>query len=122
MQVKIDTRAKFHAITINERSFSANMTAELKNSLLPILEKEVKSVILNLKDIETLEDAAAIELVKLQQLFYDNNASFVICELRKEIVRNLEKSHLRELMNITLTSSEAADIIHMEEIEREFLD
>ena len=29
MQVKIDTREKFHAITINESALAANMTEEL---------------------------------------------------------------------------------------------
>ena len=68
------------------------------------------------------DDAAAIALVNIQQKFYENNASFVICELQKPVERFLEEKELFDLMNITPTESEAWDIIQMEEIERELLD
>ena len=121
MQVKIDTREKLHAITIPETVFAANMTEELDQRLLPILQKDVKNVILILKDTQKLEDAAAEYLVAIQQKFYDNGASFVICELQPPVEKSLEDSGLLELMNVTPTESEAWDIIHLEEIEREML-
>ena len=49
MQVKIDTREKFHVITIQEPILAANMTEELELCLLPFLEKDVKNVVLILK-------------------------------------------------------------------------
>jgi anti-anti-sigma factor len=121
MQVKIDTREKFHAITILETVLAANMTEELDQCLLPILQKEVKNVVLILKDIRNVDDAAAECLVRIQQSFYDNSASFVICELTPEVEKGLEDNGLLELMNVTPTESEAWDILHLEEIERELL-
>ncbi len=35
MQVKIDTKEKFHAITVIEAILAANMTEELEKCLLP---------------------------------------------------------------------------------------
>jgi len=122
MQVKIDTREKFHVITINQSSLAANMTADLNNCLLPLLQNDVRNVVLNLKDIKNIDIAAAENLVKLQQMYYEQNASFVVCELQKELEGTLEEISLLEMMNITPTESEAADIIMMEEIERELLD
>ncbi|MBS1915408.1 MAG: STAS domain-containing protein [Bacteroidetes bacterium] len=119
MQVKIDTREKLHAITINEPVFAANMTAELDKCLLPLLQNDVKNVILNLKDIQNIDNAAAEYLVKVQQFFYENDASFVVCGLQPSITKMLDESGLLELMNVTPTESEASDIVHMEEIERE---
>jgi anti-anti-sigma factor len=121
MQVKIDTREKFYVITINEPLFAANMTADLDNSLLAPLQNDVKNVVLNLKDIKSMDIAAAEHLVKLQQNYYEQNASFVVCSLQKEVEEMLEKAELLELMNVTPTQSEAADIVMMEEIERELL-
>ena len=121
MQVKIDTREKFHAITILDAVLAANMTEELEQCLLPLLQKEVKNVVLILKDITTVEEAAAESLVKIQQAFYEDSASFVICELTPEVEKSLEDSGLLELMNVTPTESEAWDIVHLEEIEREML-
>jgi anti-anti-sigma factor len=121
MQVKIDTREKFHAITITESVLAANMTEELDQRLLPILEKDVKNVVLILKDTSEVDDAAAECLVRIQQAFYDNGSSFVICELTPDVEKSLEDNGLLELMNVTPTESEAWDIIHLEEVERELL-
>jgi len=121
MQVKINTREKIHAITIEESILAANMTAELEKCLLPILKTDENTVVLILKDIQNVEDAAAECLVRIQQEFYDAGTSFVICELTPEVEKTLENNGLLELMNVTPTESEAYDIVRMEEVERELL-
>ena|SRR5882724_1245662 len=122
MQVKIDTSEKFHAITLKESILSANMTGELDACLLPLLQNDVKNVVLNLQDIKIIDDAAAEHLAKLQQTFYEQSASFVVCCLQPEVEDALDKADLLELMNVTPTESEGKDIVQMEEIERELLD
>ena len=121
MNVKTDTKEKFHVITIGGPSIAANMTAEMEQSLKEYLKNNVKNVILNCKDIETMDDAAAETLVKIQQQFYEQNASFVVCGLQPGVEKSLDKTGLLELMNVTPTESEAWDIIQMEEIERELM-
>ncbi|MBK7679062.1 MAG: STAS domain-containing protein [Chitinophagaceae bacterium] len=122
MNVKTDTKEKFHAITVSEPSLSATMTDELDGCLLPYLQNDVKNVVLIAKDIQSIDIAAAEKLARIQQKFYENNASFVICELQKPVEEFLDQHELLEIMNITPTQSEAWDIVQMEEIEREFLD
>jgi len=122
MKFKIDTREKFHAITILETTLAANMTEELDKTLLSQLQNDVKNVVLILKDIQSLDIAAAEHLVATQQTFYENDASFVICQINKVIEKKLDDEGLLELMNTTPTESEAYDIVQMEEIERELLD
>ncbi|MBI5858502.1 MAG: STAS domain-containing protein [Sphingobacteriales bacterium] len=119
MQVKTDTKEKFHVVTLPGPSLSATMTEEIADSLLPYLQNNVKNLVLVLKDIETIDIAAAEKLVYIQQKFYETNASFVICELRKEVEDFLDRNELLEMMNVTPTQSEAWDIVQMEEIERE---
>jgi anti-anti-sigma factor len=121
MKFKIDTREKFHVIRIQEPELSANMTEELENSLSSLLKRDVKSVVLNLEDIETIDAAAGECLVKLQHTFYEQNSSFVVCKLKKQLETNLDEKGLLELLNVTPTESEAWDIVQMEEIERELL-
>ena len=129
MQVKIDTKEKFHAITVPGPTLSATMTEELEHILLPYLQNDaqqpdgqVKNVVLILQDIQNMDYAAAAKLVDIQQKFYENNVSFVVCELQKQVEEFLDKNELLELMNVTPTESEAWDIVQMEEIERELLD
>lgn len=119
IQFKRNTKERFHAITVSGPSLSATMTDDLASCLLPFLQNDVKNVLLNLKDITTIDHAAAEKLVSIQQEFYESNASFVICELQKPVEDFLDKAELLELMNVTPTESEASDIVMMEEIERE---
>jgi len=121
MQVKTDTKEKFHAITLPGPAISASMTEELADCLMPYLQNDVKNVVLILKDIESIDNAAAEKLVSIQQKFYENNASFVICELQEKVEEFLDQDELLEMMNVTPTQSEAWDIVQMEEIERELL-
>jgi anti-anti-sigma factor len=121
MEVKINTKEKFHAITLSGPLLSATMTDELAKYLIPFLQNDVKNVVLILKDIENMDNAAGEALVTIQQQFYENGASFVICELQKPVETFLDQSGLLELMNVAPTESEAWDIVQMEEIERDLL-
>ena len=121
MQVKTNTKEKFHVITVTGTTLTADMAAELTDLLLPYLQNDVKNVILNLKELQSLDVIPAEKLVNLQQIFYENNSSFVICEMQKTVENFLDSVNLLEMMNSTPTENEAMDIVQMEEIEREFL-
>ena len=122
MKVKIDTKEKFHVITPEEPVLSANMTEELDQKLLTFLEGKIKNIVLKLGEVKEIDKRAAAIIAGLQQTFYDKNASFVICEMQKQVEEIFEQLELLEVLNFTPTESEAWDIVQMEEIEREFLD
>lgn len=122
MQFKTDTKEKFHVITVTGPALSASMTEEMGECLLPYLQNDVKNLVLVLSGVNSIDIAAAEKLVNIQQKFYENSASFVICELQQSVEDFLDKNELLEIMNVTPTQSEAWDIVQMEEIEREFLD
>lgn len=122
MQVKIDTKEKFHVITPLLTHLSATMTEDLKGALLPYLHQDVKNLVVNLAEITNIDIEAAEQLLQIQQEFYENSASFVTCCLQKEVEAFLENNELLDLLNLTPTESEAWDIVQMEEIEREIMD
>src|SRR5215217_2437773 len=121
MEVKTDTKERFHVIQVESPYLSANMAAELNHQLLELLKDSIKNVVLNLSSVKTIEEEAAEIIVRTQQKFYEAQASFVICELDKEVEKYLDEKELLELVNSTPTESEAYDIVQMEEIERELL-
>jgi len=121
MNVKTDTKEKFTVITPKEQVMSVNMTEELTELLLLYLQKDIPHIVLNLEEVEALDEKAGEALATIQQKFYENNCSFVICGLKKDVEDNLDQQELLEFMNVTPTQSEAWDIVQMEEIERELL-
>lgn len=122
MKVKTDTKEKFHAITVETTLLSANMAAELSTQLNELLQSPIRNIVLKLPLVLAIDKEAAEIIVKVQQKFYEANASFVICELNAEMEAYLDKENLLELMNVTPTESEAWDIVQMEEIERELME
>ena len=121
MNVKIDTKERFTVITPEEALLSVNMTDELNKLLLNYLQKDIPHIILKMDAVKTLNEPMAENIAKVQQQFYENNASFVICGLQKDVVQLLEQKELLEFMNVTPSESEAWDMVQMEEVERELL-
>ena len=122
MIFKIDTKEKFTVITPMSETLSDNLTAELIQTATNHLQKDIKNMVLNLGQVQSIDEDAATRIVKLEQTFYENNASFVICEIQPKVTEQFEKFNLLELINITPTESEAGDIVQMEVIERELME
>ena len=119
MNVKIDTKEKFHVITPGEITLSENMTEEFSQLLLDCLKKEVKNVVLNLGNVTLLDEKIAETILNCQQLFYEQQYSFVICEMKPEVEQFFDDKEILDLINFTPTESEAWDIVQMEEMERD---
>ena len=121
MDVKIDTKEKFTVITVKEPEITANMTAGLNEMLLSYLSRDIPHIILNMKNVNQVSLIAAEMISGLHQQFYERNASFIVCELQKDMEKMLDEQGFLESMNVTPTESEAWDIAQMEEIERELM-
>lgn len=121
MSVKIDTKEKFTVITPQESNFSVNMTEELVQMLSAYIKKEIPHIVLNLQNVSNIDNDSAEKIAQVQQNFYENNCSFVICEMQEPVETLLENLEILEVLNVTPTESEAWDIVQMEEIERELL-
>lgn len=122
MEVKIDTKEKFSVLTPLLPDLTVNIAAVLEELCLKQLEQPVKNVVLQMNQVENIDVEAATRLAELQQQFYENSSSFVICSVSKNVEAQFESLELMDFLNITPTESEAWDIVQMEEIERELLD
>jgi len=121
MNFKINTKEKFREIFLLDPEITAIMTDEMVKMLKDVIKADPKNVILSLKEVQSMESSFAENLTGIQTMFYDEGASFVICEMQPSVEDVLEESGLLETMNVAPTLSEAWDIIQMEEIERELL-
>jgi len=121
MNFKIDTREKFTIITPVPDLLSDNLTAELisiSNSYL----RNKTNLIINFRNVHSINEQAIQQIAALQQQFYEENLSFVLCELQSSVQSLTEQLELDDIINVTPSETEAWDIVQMEEIERELLD
>jgi len=121
MNVKIDTKEKFVVITPLNTELTAIMTEELAVMLRTYLQKDIPHIILNLSEVNKVDETGCEILANIQQGFYENDCSFVICALKIAVEKKLDELELLEILNVTPTESEAWDIVQMEEIERELM-
>lgn len=120
MNFKIDTREKFTIITPVSDIYSDNLTAELKELLNSYLQHKTNLVI-SLKNVVNIKENSVNEMAALQQEFYEQHISFVLCEVQSNVFSLIKELELDDVMNITPTETEACDMVQMEEIERELL-
>ena len=121
MNFKIDTKEKFTVITPELDCLDANIAGELWKTATMRITEPPRNVIVNLRYVKKTDADAVNDLAGLQQHFYEHEASFVICEVAKELMPQFESEDLPDVLNITPTESEAWDIVQMDEIERELM-
>jgi anti-anti-sigma factor len=122
MQYKIDTKEKFTVLTLLDTGLSSNFVPELNDLVKNLGLTSPKNLVLNLEPVKDWDLSIIALLAEHQEVFYDNNSSFVLCCLSDDLQNALDLTEFGEVMNLTPTESEAWDIVQMEEIERELLD
>ena len=122
IQYKTDTKEKFTVITILNNQLNSNLVPELAELTSKWGNTAPKNLVLNLKNVESWDEAVIEQIASDQGQFYDKNTSFVVCSMSDGLFDTLDKTDYAELLNMTPTESEAWDIVQMEEIERELLD
>jgi len=122
MHYKIDTKEKFSVLSLLDPSLSSNLVPELNDLIKNLGLTSPKNLVLNLDAIKDWDLSIMELLAQHQEVFYDNNTSFVLCCLSEHLQNTLDSTEFGEVMNLTPTETEAWDIVQMEEIERELLD
>lgn len=122
MNYKIDTKEKFTVLSLLDHSLSSNLVPELKELIQKLGANSPKNLVVNLSEVKHWELNIMALFAQHQELFYDNNTSFVLCCLSDDLQNALDLTEFGEIMNLTPTETEAWDIVQMEEIERELLD
>jgi anti-anti-sigma factor len=122
MQYQTEPKEKFTVVTFLDTNLSSNLVPELAEMSQKMGATPQKNLVLNFKHVTHWDLSVIEQLANDQQRFYDNNASFVICNLSNSLQEVLDLTEYAELFNMTPSESEAWDIVQMEEIERELLD
>lgn len=121
MNVKLDTKEQFKVLTLQTNAITATMTVELEELLLLHSKSDMPHIIVNLMEVREIDPEVADSLAMMQQNFYENSLSLVICEMKPDVLQVFKEEDLFDALNYTPTLSEAWDIIQMEAMERELM-
>lgn len=119
MKIKVDTKEKLSVLRLQETLFSENMAEELFIVAANLLQQPHKNMVVDFANVTAAEQTALPALADLYQKATENNASFVLCNINAPIKKLLHKLDLSDVLNTAPTESEACDMVHMEEMERE---
>ena len=101
MNVKLDTKEKFHEISLLDGVLTANMTADFAE-MLSVLQNQVPfNVVLSMEQVREVHPDMQQALVQAQQAYYERHYSFVICCLQPAVEEAFDKAELLEMMNTT---------------------
>ncbi|MEJ5961617.1 STAS domain-containing protein [Pedobacter immunditicola] len=122
MKFSIDKHEKYVVITLNEISFSNELTPKLKSEFILLTADGFCNIILDLSQVENCSDSQDLSsLLFADRLCKKANGLFVVTGLNKEIDKLVEISGLHQSLNIVSKLDEATDLIFMGEIEKELL-
>ena len=120
MNFKIDTREKFTIITPLSDFLSDSLTEAFLKLGYSFLQKQI-SLVINFKNVNTINEHFLKQIAALKEEFYLKNISFVLCEVNQTIMHLIKQFKFNDVLNITPTETEAWDMVQMEAIERELL-
>jgi len=79
MHYKIDTKEKFSVLSLLDPSLSSNLVPELNDLIKKLGSNSPKNLVLNLEGVKDWDLSIMELLAQHQEVFYDNNTSFVLC-------------------------------------------
>lgn len=122
MKFSIDKHEKYVVITLNEISFSNELTPQLKSEFIMLNAEGFCNIILDLSMVKSCADSQDLSSLLIgDRLCKKANGLFVVTGLNEEIRKLLEISGVHQSLNIVSKLEEATDLIFMGEIEKELL-
>ena len=122
MKFSIDKHEKYVVITLNELSFSNELTPKLKSEFILLNAEGFCNIVLDLSAVKNCSDSQDLSsLLFADRLCKKAKGLFVVTGLTKDIAKLIEISGLDQSLNIVSKLDEATDLIFMGEIEKELL-
>ncbi len=119
MEFKIDTKQTYTHITPIDSPLSANMAATLRQKCIEIAESGSQNFLIDMCHCTSADNTSPALLVELHELCYGNGQSLVFTNINDDVLQELKKNDINEILNIAPTTIEAIDIISMEILERD---
>ncbi|RZM29453.1 MAG: anti-sigma factor antagonist [Pedobacter sp.] len=123
MALTVDKHEKYVVVKLNEAQFTNDNTPLLKSEFIHLTSQGYRNIIVDLSSVLHCTDSQDLSCLLVgDRLCKKENGIFLVTGVSKELEKIIEISGLDETLNFVASLEEAADLIFMEEIEKDFLD
>ena len=119
MKFTVDKHEKYVLLKLNESKLNSLITPQLKSELILINTEGQRNIILDLCQVKFADSSGLSSLLVGHRLCKNTAGTFILTGLNDAVARLITISQLDNVLSIVPTTSEAIDLVFMEEIEKE---
>ncbi len=119
MNFTIEDKGRYTQVTSNVEKLDTTCAPEMKSELVYLNKTGVRNVIIDLTNTRYCDSSGLSALLVANRLCKSVNGSLVVCGLQESVQKLVQISQLESVLSITPTTSEAVDLLYMEEIEKD---
>ncbi len=119
MKFSVDKKELFVVVTLDENKLNTVNAPDLKSELVVFGAEGFRNMVLNLTNVDFVDSSGLSAILVAHRLCKEQNGTFVMANLNENVQRLIHISQLDGILNITPTVQEAADLIKMDELERQ---
>ena len=120
MNFAVEKYKKYTIVKVKKDKLNDLISSDLKDVFLDLNDEGIRNIILDLSEVSHCDSSGLSAILSGSKLCKHANGSFVITNIRMNVHRIITISQLDKVLSMVKTNSEAADLIFMEEVEREF--
>ncbi|MFT4878737.1 MAG: anti-anti-sigma factor [Flavobacteriales bacterium] len=118
MKYEVEQKDKLVVVKTKVEKLDALHAPELKSELVMLNKGGAKNIVLDMSETRYCDSSGLSAVLVANRLCRDSKGSFVLCGLQPAVQKLIAISQLDSVLKITPTSSEAIDLVYMEEVER----
>jgi anti-sigma B factor antagonist len=121
MIVEIDKQEKYTLVSIKDQKLTSQNAPDLKSQFTVIHGEGEKNIILDLGNVEYCDSSGLSAILQGNRFCKSSSGTFVISGVKETVQKIIAISQLDKVLSITPTVSEAVDLVHMDEVERDLM-
>lgn len=122
MKHNIDKQEKYTIIRLEEEKLDATISPELKSIFVSLsTEENIANFIVDLSQVRYTDSSGLSAILIANRLCNDKEGTLVLAGVTEHVLKLIKISQLEKVLNILPTVAEAADLIFMNNLERDLL-
>ena len=118
LPLTIDTQDKYTLVTVGAERLNSLNAPELKSNFVVLSNGGVRNIIINLEQVQYSDSSGISALLVGNRLCADAGGTFVVAAAKDPVKKVMKIAQIDKVINMTPTTSEAVDLVFMDEIER----